>query len=696
MSLPFLFDIESVLGSIGDFIALCFFWAIKGLFDIMDTFMDIIFQLAGLKDLGGGGNILSNFFSNTGSKGNNSIATLYFSICLVCVVLMFFLTVISIIKQDFFSEEGAKSHAPIFKRLVTGLLYFIAIPPIFIFAVEIVSGLMSALMQIDSFASLSSLSQTIFELSLTEPQWMKVQGVELAPIPHWSVMEAKDFKALTETYNFNWIIFLGVIGMSFYSLFMIAFGLVKRVFNLVVLYVLGPIAISQSVLDGGSKMKNWKNSVVKEFVSVFGTIVGLVIFFMFITEVVSDLELFSGNSNFAYLANSVVKAMFILVGFSVIKGGSSYITDAIGGQMYINDGAKAFNDAMDSVQNAKKAFTAPMKVAGKGLHMAKNAVTKPIKGINTGIESIKENGLGGALARRLPTLDAFRTDAQLERIKAERENIKKANQETRDATRKLSQNPNDTKLQKEQERLSRISNPTDMATYMKKQIQTYSANLSNSSDNTQGKITGSSFAGQGIESMLKDASKGDYNKAKYTNVKTDIENKANSQIGTLNNEIGVLSEDSEKLRKESNQLAKKINVLLEESNSISGKVDSSGKEYTEEELAANQKKIEENHKKIAANRSKMDVNQSQININQDKIELYKSQVETITQEKQTIISEINTVENKHKTISNLTEEHASLRSTIDNFKDNTAGRSEKINAATKADTALKNAKDVFE
>lgn len=642
MKLSFLLiNMEEVLGSIGDFIALCFFWAIKGLFDIMDTFMDIIFQLAGLKDLGGGGNILSNFFSNTGSKGSNSIATLYFSICLVCIVLMFFLTVISIIKQDFFSDEGAKSHAPIFKRLVTGLLYFIAIPPIFIFAVEIVSGLMSALMQIDSFASLSSLSQTIFELSLTEPQWMKVQGVELAPIPHWSVMEAKDFKALTETYNFNWIIFLGVIGMSFYSLFMIAFGLVKRVFNLVVLYILGPIAISQSVLDGGSKMKNWKNSVVKEFVSVFGTIIGLVIFFMFITEVVSDLELFSGNSDFAYLANSVVKAMFILVGFSVIKGGSSYITDAIGGQMTISDGANAFKGAMDSVQTAKKAFTTPMKVTGKGLNMAKNVVTKPVKGINTAIESFKDNGFVGTMTRRLPTLDAFRTDAQLEKIKAERENIKKANQETRDATRKLSKDPNNTKLQREQERLSRISNPTDMATYMENQIQTYSANLSNSSNNTQQRITNSRFFnGSGIEDTLSNASTGNYDKDEYTSIKTNIENSANVQIQRIDTEI----------------------------ENLSGPNDPNGNPYTKE----------------------------QIETNRNQIESLKLQRKTIIEEKQTIISEINTVENKHKTISNLTEEHASLESTINNLKDNTAGRSEKINAATKADAALKNAKDVFE
>ncbi len=606
MNLPFLsiIDMEEVLGSIGDFVALCFFWAIKGLFDLMDTFMDIIFQLAGLKDLGGtGGNILSNFFSNTGSKGSNSIATLYFSICLVCIVLMFFLTVISIIKQDFFSEEGAKSHAPIFKRLVTGLLYFIAIPPIFIFAVEIVSGLMSALMQIDSFNSLSSLSQTIFELSLTEPQWMKVQGIELAPIPHWSVMEAKDFVALTETYNFNWLIFLGVIGMSFYSLFMIAFGLVKRVFNLVILYILGPIAISQSVIDGGGKMKRWKDSVVKEFVSVFGTIIGLVIFFMFITEVVSDLELFSGNNNFAYFANSIVKAMFILVGFSVIKGGSSYINDAIGGQISINDGASAFSGAMDSVKTAKKAFTAPMKAAGKGLNMAKNAITKPanvltkgIKGINTGIEAVRENGFGGAVrgavASRLPTLDAFRTDAQLERIKAERENIKNANQATKNE-----------KDVKEKERLERISNPNSMKEYMNDQsknpVKTWEDKLATGTDdinqkayniNTSGQLeqtTGGrsvnhaavgQFDLQAVDANgnYKDYDKGKYDAAKKAMDKTISDEKSNmtQEIKTIRKQIENSTDQVEiqKLQKEINEITeiheKRITELTEMKTSI--------------------------------------------------------------------------------------------------------------------------------
>lgn len=651
MSLPFLFDIESVLGSIGDFIALCFFWAIKGLFDIMDTFMDIIFQLAGLKDLGGGGNILSNFFSNTGSKGNNSIATLYFSICLVCVVLMFFLTVISIIKQDFFSEEGAKSHAPIFKRLVTGLLYFIAIPPIFIFAVEIVSGLMSALMQIDSFASLSSLSQTIFELSLTEPQWMKVQGVELAPIPHWSVMEAKDFKALTETYNFNWIIFLGVIGMSFYSLFMIAFGLVKRVFNLVVLYVLGPIAISQSVLDGGSKMKNWKNSVVKEFVSVFGTIVGLVIFFMFITEVVSDLELFSGNSDFAYLANSVVKAMFILVGFSVIKGGSSYITDAIGGQMSINDGASAFSGAMDSVKTAKKAFTAPMKVAGKGLHMAKNAIAKPanaitkgIKGINTGIEAVKENGFAGAVRGRLPTLDAFRTDAQLERIKAERENIKKANQATRNE-----------KDVKEKERLERISNPNSMKEYM--------------NDQTKNPV-------QGWEQKLSTGTK-DINQKAF-----DINN-----TGQLDKTTGG--------RTVNHAAIGQFNLQP---------VDANGnyQAYNKNDYDTAKKAIDTSISSEKANMAqevKTIRNQIQNSTDQVEIQKLQNEINEITEIHEKRITELTEMrtniekrEEEHKVIQEVKNTTATLNN-IDGS--NTHAKSDAINAATKVDAALKKGTDTF-
>lgn len=476
MSMPWFLGVidfptmEEITAAIGDWLALMFFWLIKAVFNIMDIFMDIIFQLAGLKNMGGtGGNILSSFFSSTGTKGDNSIATLYFSVCLVCIVLMFFLAIIAIIKQDFFSEEPAKSHAPIFKRLVTGVLYFMAIPPIFIFAVEIVAGLMSALMQIDSFAAVSSLSQTIFELSLTEPEWMSLSDIPLDPIPHWSVVDAKDFVALTKTYDFNWLIFIGIIGISFYSLFMIAFGLAKRVFNLILLYVLGPIAISQSVLDGGGKMKNWKDSVIKEFVSVFGTIIGLVIFFMFVTEVVSDLELFSieGKTGFgktaALLGNTVIKAMFILVGFSVIKGGGNgYIANAVGGNLSIDDGKNAFNGMKDSGKFAMTPFKSTAKFAS-------GAVQKGVgfaKGVGKAYNTIADRDSREAfLNKHRPTLDGFRTDIQNEKIKAQRKTNDDAVKAVRAAQEKYNLDPSAANL-RELQKAQRIANPGQMQTHI--------------------------------------------------------------------------------------------------------------------------------------------------------------------------------------------------------------------------------------
>lgn len=676
MSMPwFLFPtMEEITAAIGDWLALVFFWLIKIVFNIMDVFMDIVFQLAGLRDLGGtGGNILSNFFSNTGSKGDNSIATLYFSICLVCIVLMFFLAVIAIIKQDFFSEEPAKSHAPIFKRLVTGILYFMAIPPIFVFAVEIVAGLMSALMQIDSFSAISSLSQTIFELSLTEPEWMSLSDVPLDPIPHWSVVEAKDFVALTKTYDFNWLIFVGIMGISFYSLFMIAFGLVKRVFNLVLLYVLGPIAISQSVLDGGGKMKNWKDSVIKEFVSVFGTIIGLVIFFMFVTEVISDLELFSieGKTGFgktaAILGNTVVKAMFILVGFSVIKGGGNgYIANAVGGNLSIDDGKNAFSGMKDSGKFAM----APFKSTAK---FASGAVKKGVgfaKGVGKAYNTITDRDSREAfINKHRPTLDGFRTDIQNEKIKAQRKTNEDAVKAVRTAQEKYNLDPSAANL-RELQKAQRIANPGQMQTHMTGEVARYEgiANTTRGSINIPTTHTTTTISGGDVthadttritnEMAAVNAITGDYDKSQYDRVKTEIRTAIQNEQGQMQVEIA----------------------------------------NKQQEIAFFEAQLEvELNKGAGANATVVN------NLKRD-IATYNSQISEIQVEHERRITELREVnervektETQHKAVHELRQEQTSLNNVIANSANmnSTEQQSTRINAGTKAEEALKKAGDAF-
>ncbi|MBE6124193.1 MAG: hypothetical protein E7184_01435 [Erysipelotrichaceae bacterium] len=672
MSMPWFLGIlpsmEEITAAIGDWIALAFFWLIKIVFQIMDVFMDIIFQLAGLKNIGGTNkNILSTFFSNdSGGSSSNSISQLYFYICLVCIVLMLFLAVVSIIKQDFFSEEPAKSHAPIFKRMVTGLLYFIAIPPIFVFSVEIVAGLMSALMQIESFSVVESLSQTIFELSLTEPEWMKIDGgVKLDPIPHWSVVEAKDFVALTNTYDFNWLIFIGVIGMSFYSLFMIAFGLVKRVFSLVLLYVLGPIAISQSVLDGGNKMKNWKDNVIKEFISIFGTIIGLVVFFMFITEVVSDLTLFNANSlsgiarTAALLGNTVVKAMFILVGFSVIKsGGGGYIAQAIGANLSIDDGKNAFHSMKEATKFAAAPFKQVGKTASSAAKFAKGAVVKTGKAINFAAnKDVRQEWWD----KKRPTLDAFRSEGQLEKIKAQRQTIK-------DAQKAALDNPNDKRLQQIAKDPKALLNDVTGSEGILKEFESKLAAFGAGTVGKLNGVDGSLIAD--IKKSLTGATTGDYKAENYTNIRKSIDD----QINEKNNALSAEKQKNGDTVRNLNGEIKQIEMMIQ------AKISSlTEKNATPEQINA----------ATAALNSDLRSKQDEL----ARVTATETKIEKEVQILKEVRTEVNSAEDMHGGMKKVSISAEDLKAALD--KGGTAGRAEQTNAGTKMVESLKAMEDMM-
>ena len=436
---------SSLMGKIGDlFLSFFFEIFVRPLFKLMDTFIDIMLMLAGINPLDSASsdsNLITTFLQS------GSISNLYMYIAIFSAVLLMMLAIVQVIKQDFFNEDGGgkSSHAKVIRKVVTGMIYIIAIPPIFLFAVSLVSQVFELLWNIDGINQLSALSQTIFELCLSKPEWMiraellNETTIELAPVPHWSVITTEQLTTLVTIYDFNFIIFLGVLGIAFYSMFMLAFGFAKRIFELVLLYVMGPIAIAQSVTDDG-KFKQWKKDVVEKLISIFGTLISLVIFVIFSTEVnritfLKD-QMSDTNTSTIALFNMVVKALFMLVGFSVIRNGSKVIGNIVGGDLSIGSGASAFGD----VKNAVSAATAPYKTVAKygkaGVGAIKgtaNAGFNMAAGIAKTGRAIKKNGIGGLFtplgektkekwhnATRLAGEDDYQTAKKKEREREEK------------------------------------------------------------------------------------------------------------------------------------------------------------------------------------------------------------------------------------------------------------------------------------
>ena len=398
--------VTSVMGKIGDIFLKYFFGIfVRPLFKLMDTFIEAMLMLAGINPIGTGDsdNLITTFLQKDG------ISDLYMYIAIFSAVLLIVLAIVEVIKKDFFSEEVRDSHGKIIRKVFLGMLYIIAIPPVFLFAVSVVSKVFELLWNIDGVNQLSTLSQTIFEMCLTKPEWMVraellgADAVTLAPVPHWSVITSDQLATLTTIYDFNFVIFLGVLGVAFYSMFMLAFAFAKRIFRIVLLYAIGPIAVAQSVNDD-SKFTKWKSDVISELVSVFGTLISLVIFVIFCTELQEitflSAEVETTNTSTIALINMVIKALFMLVAFSVIRGGDKIIESVIGGNMSISSGENAFKD----VKSAVSAATAPYKAVGNAgkkavgaVKGAYNAGYGAVTGAIRGVKTLKRDGVGGVI-----------------------------------------------------------------------------------------------------------------------------------------------------------------------------------------------------------------------------------------------------------------------------------------------------------
>ncbi len=67
-----------------------------------------------------------------------------------------------------------------------------------------------------------------------------------------------------------------------YALLRISFGLVKRLFMLMLLYVISPLVCALFPFDDGKAVGSWRGEFVKQFFSAFGAVMGMNLFFLLV------------------------------------------------------------------------------------------------------------------------------------------------------------------------------------------------------------------------------------------------------------------------------------------------------------------------------------------------------------------------------------------------------------------------------
>lgn len=158
------------------------------------------------------------------------------------------------------------------------------------------------------------------------------------------------------TSEMNWFYAFMASVLVFKSLFFICFGLAKRIVQLLVYYILSPIALALYPFDNGKAFGSWKSDFVGYTIGAYGAVAGMNISIQLVGTVLNNINIFySGTLNaFTRLIMYIVLAQGIE---SLVKMLSGWI----GGKDLLAEGKETSNKATAPI---KKVAGAALKIGG--------------------------------------------------------------------------------------------------------------------------------------------------------------------------------------------------------------------------------------------------------------------------------------------------------------------------------------------
>ena len=180
-----------------------------------------------------------------------------------------------------------------------------------------------------------------------------------------TIMDDVDFYYLLRDYNF----IIGFIGsyMILTMLLNLMIGVMQRIFEICVLFVLSPAVVSLMPLDNGEKYKMWRGEFIKRVFSAYGPILGMNLAIMVLEMIQSSsITLFPTGGSMNTIYNDIINILFIFTALVCIKSITKLVSSFVGSSA-LDDGeqtAKAVKDlGMKTVGQLSSAAAIPGRAA---------------------------------------------------------------------------------------------------------------------------------------------------------------------------------------------------------------------------------------------------------------------------------------------------------------------------------------------
>ncbi len=182
----------------------------------------------------------------------------------------------------------------------------------------------------------------------------------------------------------NVIILLFATVLVFKILMQSAWGLIKRIYDITILFMVMPGFASTMPIDGGDRFAKWKDKLIKSVFSAYGVLIGLNVFFVLVPVIdnavgniftYADLPSTIVN-NFLFsrpdYLNELVKIMFILVALTLMQSLPELFSGLIGSDDVLKGGGETrravgeMTKDVGDVVSGRKAVEAAKAIAPGG------------------------------------------------------------------------------------------------------------------------------------------------------------------------------------------------------------------------------------------------------------------------------------------------------------------------------------------
>ncbi len=368
-----------------EFLMQIFIWILRALDGISELFS----SLTGITDINYRGQQINlvEFL-----VGDSTVSKVFWCVFILAIGLSCMFAIIALIKNMIANNRNISS---IVGKFFLGLLGTMAMLIVVILGILISNALLSLIAQIFEIDTSVKLSSRIFELCVGE--WYNdysVIEIDFATVSVRDILGEYDPNSMFGVFPTEWKMngminpnsfmyfpaFVAIFGLGF-ALMKAIIRLVKRIYELIFMYVTMPMFMSTLPLDDGARFKTWRESFITKVVLTYGTVFSVSIFALI-------LPMISGMSieEISPMANTLFKVFMMVGGAATIPAGQALFAKLFGSGEF-TDKSKAV-----SVREVHNLFRANFNAQS---HAFQNSASESNKYTETSNHFNSNDDLGG-------------------------------------------------------------------------------------------------------------------------------------------------------------------------------------------------------------------------------------------------------------------------------------------------------------